>query len=75
MEPRSRYASTDVCTRTNAAVCRHGKTSAACDATTPGSTRSSTAVAGDPLTDVSELEHVRFVMKDGHVVRNELALH
>jgi imidazolonepropionase-like amidohydrolase len=29
-------------------------------------------VAGDPLADVTELERVRFVMKDGQVVRNEL---
>jgi imidazolonepropionase-like amidohydrolase len=28
------------------------------------------AVAGDPLTDVSELEHVRWVMKGGVVYRN-----
>jgi imidazolonepropionase-like amidohydrolase len=30
------------------------------------------AVAGDPLKDIGELEHVRFVMKGGHVVKNEL---
>jgi imidazolonepropionase-like amidohydrolase len=33
------------------------------------------AVAGDPIADIKELERVRFVMKDGQVVRNELALH
>src|SRR5215471_2984603 len=31
------------------------------------------AVAGNPLEDVSEMERVRFVMKGGLVVRNELA--
>lgn len=31
------------------------------------------AVAGDPLTDIGELERVRFVMKGGVVFRNELA--
>lgn len=31
------------------------------------------AVGGNPLTDVTEMERVRFVMKGGIVVRNELA--
>src|SRR5689334_309042 len=31
------------------------------------------AVAGNPLTDISELQHVRFVMKGGWVVKNEIA--
>ena len=31
------------------------------------------AVAGDPLADVTELERVRFVMKGGQVVRNDLS--
>jgi imidazolonepropionase-like amidohydrolase len=29
------------------------------------------AVAGDPVTDVTELERIQFVMKDGDVVRND----
>jgi imidazolonepropionase-like amidohydrolase len=30
------------------------------------------AVSGNPLTDVTEMERVTFVMKGGLVVRNEL---
>ena len=30
------------------------------------------AVAGNPLTDISEMQRVRFVMKGGVVVKNEL---
>jgi imidazolonepropionase-like amidohydrolase len=33
------------------------------------------AVSGDPVADIGELEHVRFVMKGGEVVRNELSPH
>jgi imidazolonepropionase-like amidohydrolase len=33
------------------------------------------AVAGDPVADITELERVRFVMKGGQVVRNDLASH
>jgi imidazolonepropionase-like amidohydrolase len=28
-------------------------------------------VDGDPLADIKQLEHVRFVMKGGKVVKNE----
>ena len=33
------------------------------------------AVSGDPVADISELERVRFLMKGGQVVRNDLASH
>jgi imidazolonepropionase-like amidohydrolase len=33
------------------------------------------AVAGDPVADISELQRIRFVMKEGRVVRNDLPSH
>jgi len=39
----------------------------------PGAYAEVIAVAGDPLKDVKELEHVRFVMHNGSVFKNELA--
>ena len=33
------------------------------------------AVSGNPLTDVTEMERVKFVMKGGVVVKNDIALH
>jgi imidazolonepropionase-like amidohydrolase len=41
----------------------------------PGKFADLVAVASDPLTDITELERVRFVMKGGQVVKNELASH
>ena len=38
----------------------------------PGKFADLVAVAGDPIADISELERVRFVMKGGQVIGNEL---
>jgi len=39
----------------------------------PGKFADLVAFNGDPISDISELERVRFVMKEGEVVRNDLA--
>lgn len=39
----------------------------------PGAYAEVIAVAGDPLKDIGELEHVKFVMHNGAVFKNELA--
>jgi len=41
----------------------------------PGKFADIIAVSADPVADISELERVRFVMKGGQVVRNELSPH
>jgi imidazolonepropionase-like amidohydrolase len=41
----------------------------------PGKFADLVAVAGNPLSDITELERVRFVMKDARVVKNELVTH
>ncbi|MGA8443523.1 MAG: amidohydrolase family protein [Candidatus Sulfotelmatobacter sp.] len=41
----------------------------------PGKFADIVAVAGDPIADITEIERVRFVMKDGQVVKNDFAAH
>jgi imidazolonepropionase-like amidohydrolase len=41
----------------------------------PGKFADIIAVSGDPVADIGELEHVKFVMKGGAVVKNEFATH
>jgi imidazolonepropionase-like amidohydrolase len=41
----------------------------------PGKFADVIAVSGDPIADVGELEHVKFVMKGGVIVKNEFAVH
>ncbi len=40
----------------------------------PGKFADLIAVAGDPIADISELQRVRFVMKDGQLIKNELTV-
>jgi imidazolonepropionase-like amidohydrolase len=41
----------------------------------PGNFADLIAVSGDPVADMTELEHVGFVMKNGEVVKNDFAAH
>ena len=41
----------------------------------PGKYTDLVAVSGNPIADITELERVVFVMKDGQVFRNDLASH
>ena len=40
----------------------------------PGKFADLVAVAGDALADIGELEPVRFVMKNGQLIRNDLVM-
>src|SRR5580704_18205393 len=41
----------------------------------PGKYADVIAVSGDPIADVGELEHVKFVMKGGAILKNDFAAH
>jgi imidazolonepropionase-like amidohydrolase len=41
----------------------------------PGKYADVIAVSGDPVADIGELEHVKFVMKGGAIVKNEFTAH
>ncbi len=41
----------------------------------PGKFADLVAVASDPIADITELERIRFVMKNGEVVKNDFAAH
>ena len=41
----------------------------------PGTFADLIAVSGDPAAEITELTRVRFMMKNGEVVRNDFAAH
>jgi imidazolonepropionase-like amidohydrolase len=41
----------------------------------PGKFADLIAVTADPIADIGALEQVRFVMKGGQVIRNDLSVH